>query len=114
MVNLTQAEQDRLVKCSQAWETCQTKGWREVILPWLLARRDQTFPDPQNFTKEEDFTYAAKVVSVYKKVVSEILTEIARMEEEGKFLQKKASGEIENNPFAIGREEVTKDNASKS
>lgn len=34
---------------------------------------NQAFPDPASFKLEEEFNYAAKVTSVFKKVVVEIL-----------------------------------------
>lgn len=75
-----------------------------MLKPWLEAKRDQTFPDPQNFTDELSFTYAAKVTSIYKKVVSEILAEINKRVDEAKYYQAKERGEIKEN-FDIGREE---------
>lgn len=79
----------------------QNQGWVKVLRPWLEAKRDQTFPDPQSFTEEAAFTYAAKVTSIYKKIVQEILSEIEKRIELAKYLQKKARGEVEE-PFAIG------------
>ena len=82
----------------------QHKGWVEVLKPWLEAKRDQSFPDPQSFTKEEDFTYAAKITSIYKKVIQEIINEIDQKITEAKyFRQKEESGGVD--PFAIGQEE---------
>ena len=86
----------------------QTKGW-QLIKGLLEAKRDQTFPDPQTFTDESAFIYAAKVVSIYKKVVSEILIEIENQIKQAEFLKKKEDGTLGIDPFAIGQEGSDKD-----
>lgn len=69
----------------------------------LLAKLQESFPDPAKFTKEEEFLYAAKVTSVFKKVVAEILQWVEAKTEEAKYLQKKEKGELKDN-FQIGGE----------
>lgn len=66
-----------------------------------MAKRDQTFPNPQDFQDEAAFTYAAKVTSIYKKVIGEILAEVDKQIQSAKFYQKKEKGEIKDN-FEIG------------
>jgi hypothetical protein len=47
--------------------------YREGLKPWLEERRAKSYPDPQQFKSEKEFTYAATVASVQKKVIAEIL-----------------------------------------
>jgi hypothetical protein len=88
-------------------ECLQSKGWQEVLLPLLQSKRDQSFPDPSAFTNDADFNYAAKTVSLYKKVVQELLIEIEKYKETATFLHKKENGELID-PFGIGRESEIK------
>ena len=68
-----------------------------------MAKLQESFPDPAKFTHEEEFVYAAKVTSVFKKVVAEILSWTDAQVEQAKLLRKKENGEIKN-PFEIGKE----------
>ena len=70
--------------------------------PWLTDKLNQSFPDPSKFTKEEEFVYAAKVASVFKKVVAEILGYVESEINQAKYLRKKDKGEIKET-FDIGR-----------
>ena len=76
-------------------------GFQEVYKPFLEAKLNQAFPDPSHFSKEEEFVYAAKVASVFKKVVAEILQYVESHIEQAKVLEAKAKGDIKD-PFAIG------------
>ncbi len=74
----------------------QSEGYKEVVRPFLEARRDQSFPDPQKFLKEEEFVYAAKVTSVFKKVVAELIGWIDSQAEAATKLEEKAKGKTED------------------
>ena len=69
-----------------------------------MAKLQESFPDPSSFTKEEEFVYAAKMASVFKKVCAEILMYVDSKIEEAKFLEKKSKGELVDN-FEIGGEQ---------
>lgn len=60
-----------------------------------MDKLNQSFPDPAQFKKEEEFVYAAKVTAVFKKVVAELLGWVDAKVEEAKFLEKKDKGELE-------------------
>ncbi len=79
----------------------QHPGYQQVLKPYLLEKLNQSFPDPSAFKKEEEFVYAAKVTSVFKKVIAELLMFIDQKKEEQDFLKKKEMGEIKDT-FAIG------------
>ena len=68
-----------------------------------MDKLNQSFPDPTKFTKEEEFLYAAKMASVFKKVIAELLQWLDGQVEQAKYLQKKEKGEIIDN-FSIGGE----------
>ena len=79
----------------------QTRGWQEVIKPWLEVKLNQSFPDPSQFISDKEFTYAAKVTSVFKKVIAEILMFIEQQDMAAKHLRAKQKGE-DINKFKIG------------
>lgn len=72
-MELSQPEQLALKQAKVLVELSQQAGWREYLQPWLVAKRDQSFPDPSQFKSKEEWDYAAMVASVFKKVVAEIL-----------------------------------------
>lgn len=74
-----------------------------MLKPFLMDKLNQSFPDPAKFTKEEEFIYAAKVASVFKKVVAEILGWVDQQIDTAKHLEKKERGEI-TEQFGIGGE----------
>ena len=80
----------------------QTDGYREVFKPFLEDKLNQAFPDPSKFTKEEEFVYAAKVSSVFKKVVGELLLWLDTSTAEADYLEKKDKGLIDKS-FDIGK-----------
>jgi hypothetical protein len=65
-----------------------------MLKPYLTEKLNQSFPDPSAFTKEEEFTYAAKTASVFKKVCAEILMWVEGHEKQVEHLEKKQNGEI--------------------
>ena len=79
----------------------ETQGYKEVFKPYLIAKRDQSFPDPSQFTKDEEFIYAAKVASVFKKVCAEILLWVDAQAETAEQLEEKKKN-TQPDPFAIG------------
>lgn len=74
-----------------------------MFRPWLEVKLNQSFPDPSQFTKEEDFTYAAKTTSIFKKVVAEILGWADQQVATAKALEAKKEGKIVKE-FNIGGE----------
>ncbi len=62
--------------------------------PYLLDKLNQSFPDPSKFVKEEEFVYAAKVTSVFKKVVAEFLGWIDQQITTAKYLSDKKEGKV--------------------
>lgn len=66
-----------------------------------MDRLNQSFPDPTRFTKEEEFVYAAKTASVFKKVVAELMGWIDGQIETARTLEQKEKGEVKDT-FGIG------------
>lgn len=85
----------------------ETEGFNLVFKPFLVAKRDQSFPDPAQFTGQPDpkeaFLYAATVASVFKKVCAEILMWIEAQKDQAKQLEEKKKGKVKDN-FEIGSE----------
>lgn len=105
--NLSKAEQLALSQAKLWEQVAQSEGFLKEVKPFLTDKLNQSFPDPSKFTKEEEFVYAAKVASIYKKVIAELLQIFDMKTAEVKFLEDKAKGITD--PFAIGEEilEVT-------
>ena len=73
-----------------------------MLKPYLLEKLNQSFPDPSQFTNEDEFLYAAKVASVFKKVIAELLQWLDSQVEQAKYLEKKERGELPEDTFRIG------------
>lgn len=78
------------------------KGYSEVLKPFLTDKLNQSFPDPSKFTKEEEFLYAAKMASVFKKVIAELLMWVESKQAEQVHYEKKMRGELISK-FSIGK-----------
>lgn len=68
-----------------------------------MDKLNQAFPDPSAFKKEEEFLYAAKTSSVFKKVIAELLGWVDSQIETAKTLRSKKEN-TNKDPFEIGRE----------
>lgn len=55
---------------------------------------NQSFPDPTQFKDDNEFNYAAKTASVFKKVVAELLGWVEQHRENVEYLKKKEKGEL--------------------
>jgi len=55
-----------------------------------------------DFSNDADFTYAAKVTSIYKKVISELLIDVDNNVKAAIYLREKEKGQVKDN-FGIGR-----------
>lgn len=79
-----------------------SSGYKQALKPWLEEKRSKSYPDPTDFKSVEEFTYAAQVASVYKKVIAELLhyleNEIPTIVKD---LNNKEKGEVPD--FGIGR-----------
>ena len=103
-VKLSTEEELVLKEANQVWRMVNSRGWQQVFRPWLEVKLNQSFPDPAKFTKEEEFVYAAKVTSVFKKVVAEILGWADQEVATAKALEAKKEGKVVDK-FKIGGEE---------
>ncbi|HEX9504122.1 MAG TPA: hypothetical protein VF974_07475 [Patescibacteria group bacterium] len=98
---LTSDEEQALTESQWITEMANSQGYEKVFKPFLIAKRDQSFPDPVSFTKDEEFVYAAKVASVFKKVCAEILLWVEQQKEQSLALEAKKKGKGVD-PFNIG------------
>lgn len=101
MDKLSQQEQEALKASLKVWSMANSEGWQEVFRPFLMDKLNQSFPDPSKFTKEEEFVYAAKTASVFKKVIAELLQWVENHIEMAKHLQAKEKCEVKEK-FSIG------------
>ena len=75
----------------------ESEGFKDLFRPYLVEKLNQAFPDPSAFTKEEEFTYAAKTTSIFKKVIVEILQWVDGNIEQAKYLEKKDKEGLKDN-----------------
>lgn len=69
-------EQKAFEDAASVVEMLKTDGFEKVIQPWLIAKKQESFPDPTNFNNDEEYLYAAKYASIYKKVIGEIIGQL--------------------------------------
>src|SRR5438105_2277553 len=101
MAKLTEEEGKLLTEDNLLWQMAETQGYQMVLRPFLVAKRDQSFPDPSQFKDEAEFVYAAKVASVFKKVCAEILLWVDQKVDEAKALEEKKKDK-KTDPFELG------------
>ena len=99
-MELTKQEQEMLKQSQWVEEWLEHKAWLQVVRPLLTDKLNQAFPDPSQFKNDEEFTYAAKTSSVFKKVITEILQLFEQHKAQADFLRTKKKGEVDK--FAIG------------
>lgn len=66
-----------------------------------MDKLNQSFPDPSKFTKEEEFVYAAKMASIFKKVIAELLGWVESEITAAKAYEAKKEGKVSDS-FKIG------------
>ena len=102
MANLTKTEKELLAQLKAIASLVGSQAYQQGLKPWLEDRRSKSYPDPQQFKNEKEFTYAATVASVQKKVIAEILKYIEdEAPTEVKRLSEKKTGKQPN--FEIGK-----------
>lgn len=67
-----------------------------------MDRLNQSFPDPLEFKSDEDYLYAAKTASIFKKVIAELLQVFDQKEGEVTFLENKKKNGEDMKGFDIG------------
>ena len=100
-MKLTKQEALAHKQAKQVEEWLSSPIWLEVVKPRLIAKRDQSFPDPVQFKNDKEFNYAAKTASVFKKVIAEILVMFEQEKQTYKALNKKKYGKTDKK-FKIG------------
>ena len=67
-----------------------------------MGKLNQSFPDPLQFKDDNEFNYAAKTASIFKKVIAELLQIFEMKEEEVKLLEEKRKNGVNAGGFDIG------------
>lgn len=102
---LTPEEEQALTESSWIREMVLSQGFEKVFKPYLIAKRDQSFPDPTQFTASPDpkeaFLYAATVTSVFKKVCGELLLWLEQQVQQAEALEAKKKNKGKD-PFELG------------
>ena len=100
-MDLSKGEQDSLEQAQWLVEMSQSKGWAQVLEPWLQAKLNQSFPDPAQFKSNDEFNYAALAASALKKAIAEILSYVQDQPLIMKQLRDKQQGK-QDKSFSIG------------
>ena len=100
---LNQQEQLQLSQDKLLLELLEQRGFKEVLRPYLEAKRSLSYPDPTEFKDEKEFLYASIVSSLFKKVISELLHYLED-EVPARVLALEAKDRGEDKTFNIGGE----------
>ena len=84
-------EQGYLIK-----ELVNSKGWLEVLKPWLEDRIHNSWVDPRSFESDEKYLYAMKTAWAFAQASEQILAFTTNMIEEAEALTKKEKGEAKD------------------
>ena len=93
---LSKAEQESLDQFQLLLELKQTKGFSDVLKPFLDSRIKSSFIDPRKFKTDEEYIFACKVGWGWAQAASEVLEFIEVSEKNVEFLKKKGKGELED------------------
>lgn len=74
----------------------ESKGWLEVLKPWLEDKIHNSWVDPRSFKNDEEYVYAMKTAWSFAQAGEEILAFTEKMIEEAEALTKKEKGEIKD------------------
>lgn len=67
-----------------------------------MAKLNQSFPDPIEFKSDEDYLYAAKTASIFKKVIAELLQVFEMKAQEVIALEEKKKNGVDDGGYDIG------------
>lgn len=96
MAKLSQAEQELQKQGRQVGEMVQTKGWVQVLKPWLEDRIHHSWVDPRQFKSDKEYAYAMKTAWGFAQAAEEILAFVDKVKEESEMLTKKEKDEIKD------------------
>lgn len=101
MAKLTKEEEQALEQANQVWALAETKGWREVVLPFLESRAQNSWVDPREVEEPSKFLYRYNIAWAMAKAAQEITDFVNGQVAIAKQLEKKKKGE-EDVKFKIG------------
>ena len=92
MNKLSQAEKELQEQGFQVKEMAQSKGWSQVLKPFLESKISHSWVEP---TGKDDMSLLRdyKLAWAFAKAASEILELVERLQEEAEMLTKKEKGE---------------------
>lgn len=101
MAKLTKEEQEALDQANQVWAMAETKGWKEVVLPLLQLKAQNSWKDPREVKDLSKFFYDYNIAWSMAQAAKELVSFVEGQIEMAKQLEKKAKGE-EKETFRIG------------
>ena len=98
---LSPEEQESLKQARLVRRMAQTKGFREILRPWLESKIKHSWLDPRKIKSLEDFHYEYVVAWGFSQAADEILKFVDNNQQEAEHLEKKEEGK-DDDPFRIG------------
>lgn len=95
MIKLTKAEQELQTQGRQVREMAQTKGWAEVVKPFLESKISHSWVEPTN-KNDKQLLYEYKLAWAFAKAADEILALVENLQIESEMITKKEKGETKD------------------
>ena len=101
-VELSQEEQESLGLAQLVAEMRKTRGWQEIVEPWLKTKFSNSWLDPRNSKDQTEFFYQYSTAWAFAQAVTEIFRYLDETQAKADYLIKKQKGELVDK-FAIGK-----------
>lgn len=80
-------------------EMSETRGWKEVILPWLESQLKNAWLDPREFDSDEKLRYAYSIAWARADAANAVREFVEKMISQAEYLTRKERGEVQENKF---------------
>ena len=95
-IKLTKEESQAQRQGWQVKEMVDSKGWQEVLLPFLEDKIHNSWVDPRQFKDDKEYAFANKTAWAWAQATQGIIDFIQKTQEESEALTRKEKGEVKN------------------
>jgi len=95
-IELTKEELIRQKQGYLVKETVQTKGWQEVLKPWLESKIHNSWVSPVKFKNDKEYSYANRTAWAFAEASQQVLSLMDNMVEEAEAMSKKEKGLVKD------------------
>ena len=99
---LSMEDSELLARSQLLSELANSKGYQEVLKPFLEGKIKTGFIDPRKFKTDEEYAFACKVAWGWAQAADDILKFIEEAKAQAEYLKQKERGEIVDK-FSIGK-----------